>query len=311
MIKVSKANRVRLSGRRKSMAIQCYLLLAVPLIGFFVFTIYPLIWAAVKSFFFYTGNDTETQFVGLKNFITIFTTDKTYWRTWGVTFIYALVKLPVEMPIVFVLAILLNKKLKGSNFLRTLYYVPCVLSVAVVGIVFSSLFDYFGFINSMLINIGLIKEPIEWFANGVTSTFALVLGSTWTSVGINILYVYSALQNVPAELYEAARLDGAGKLTMFWKITLPMIAPVFQFILLLAINGSLHVCDYILATTNGAPGGKTYTVMAYIVGKFVPGFANGIVNIGYGCAISFVTSVICGMVALAYYKLSNKLSDVY
>lgn len=119
------------------------------------------------------------------------------------------------------------------------------------------------------------------------------------------------MQNVPEDVYESAYLDGASPWTVMWKITLPLIAPVAQTILLLAINGTLHTGEYILVTTNGAPGGGTYTVMSYVVGKFVPGFAGTGVNIGYGCAISLVTSAIMGIIAFGYLKLSKKMSEMY
>ena len=90
-----------------------------------------------------------------------------------------------------------------------------------------------------------------------------------------------------------------------------MMAPVMQTVILLALNGSLHTSDYILVTTNGAPGGTTFTVMSYIVNQFVPGFAQNSVNLGYGCAMSLITSVIMCLFAIAYMKLSKRMENVY
>lgn len=90
-----------------------------------------------------------------------------------------------------------------------------------------------------------------------------------------------------------------------------MIAPVFQIILLLSINGTIQVSDYILVMTNGAPGGSTFTVGSYIISRFVPGFSERNVDVGYGCALSMVTSVIFGCVALAYMKMSKKMTEIY
>ena len=149
------------------------------------------------------------------------------------------------------------------------------------------------------------------FLNAWTARLVLIIGSVWSSFGINVLYFISALANVPEELYESAKLDGASGWKTFWHITLPMIAPVFSTILLLAINGTLQTSEYILATTRGAPHGSTYTVMAYVINRFVPGFAEGGANVGYGCALSLVTAVIMGLVALAYTKTTAKLQDIY
>ena len=125
------------------------------------------------------------------------------------------------------------------------------------------------------------------------------------------MYFIAALSNVPEELYEAAELDGAGAMRKFTSVTLPMIAPVFQTILLLSLNGTLQTNEIVLALSNGAPAGSTYTVMSYQVSQFVPGFSTGIVNIGYGCAMSLVTSVIMTAAAVVYSKLSNKMQNMY
>ena len=129
--------------------------------------------------------------------------------------------------------------------------------------------------------------------------------------GINVLYFMAALNNIPEELYEAASIDGASAWTQFRKITVPMMGPVLQTILLLSINGTLYTNDYIIATTNGGPGGDTYTVMSYMVGKFVPGFASVGANIGYGCCLAVITAIIMGCIAIVYNKLSKKLSNIY
>lgn len=116
---------------------------------------------------------------------------------------------------------------------------------------------------------------------------------------------------MPEDLYEAAEIDGAGKVRKFFKITIPMIAPIFQTILLLAINGTLQTGEIIILMTNGAPAGLTHTAASYIISKFVPGFAESGVNIGYGCALSIINSCIFGTVAIVYSKLTSKLQNLY
>lgn len=300
-----------MNKRRLNVTLQVYAILAFPLLGFFVFTIRGQVWAAIKSFYFYNLVDSQTKFVGLKNFITIFTKDVTYWETWRNTIVFALYKLPFEVPLALLIALLLNKKLKATGVFRTIYYAPCVVSVAVVGVLFMGMFEHDGLINAYLTGCGLAKEPIDWFSNGFYALTALVIGSVWQCIGTNILYFLGALQNVPEELYEAAYLDGMSRVGMFFKITLPLIAPVFQVILLMAINGTLQTSDYILVTTNGAPGGQTMSVMAYQVNQFMPGFASGSPDIGYGCAMAIITSLILAMVGFGYLKISNKLSNLY
>ena len=301
----------RISGRDKHKMLSCYIILLPSIIGFLVFTLYPMLWAMHKAFFYYDGTPSLTRFAGLDNFIKIFTTDAAYWKTWAHTFMFAVGKLPIELPFAMLIAVCLRSKIKGTGFFRTMYYLPCVIGAAIVGLITTNMFDYFGFINAWLLRLGIIKKNIAWFSNAGTAWEALIIGAVWNTFGTNVLYFLAAMANVPEELYESARLDGASGWTTFWKITLPMMAPVLQTILLLSLTGTIHTSDYILVTTNGAPHGSTFTVMAYIVSKFVPGFADAAVNIGYGCAMSIITSVLMVAVALTYSKLSNKMQNIY
>ena len=305
--------RANQKGIKKGLSVQtqCYLLIGLQIIGFFVFTIYPILWAAAKSWFFYDGIDANTIFVGWDNFKTIFTKDYIYWNTWLTTFKFTVYKTFLEIPIALLLATLISKGLKGSNFFRSMFYLPNIISVAIIGVVFSNLFDYFGVMNNILLKLGFIDQPIDWFANTGTSLAVLVIGSAWQTFGINVLYFCAAINNVPNVMYEAAEIDGAGPIRQFFSITLPMIAPVFSTLMLLSINGTLHTSSYILVMTNGAPAGTTFTVGAYLVNKFVPGFAEGVVNIGYGCALSLVTSAIYSIIAVIYMKSTKKLKNLY
>ena len=281
------------------------------MIGLVVFTLYPMAWAAQKAFYYYYGVSSGARFVGLQNFIRAFT-DEGYWRSWLVTIAFTIGKLPIELPLSMLLALALSRKIKGAGFFRAMYYLPSVISVVVVGLTLTSLFDYFGFINAWLTKLGIIEKSIDWFSETSTAMFVLLIGSVWNTFGINVLYFMAALSNVPKELYESAKIDGAGSWVTFWKITVPMMGPVLQVIILLAINGTLHTGDYILATTNGAPYSSTYTVIAFQTGKFLPGFGEtGVINIGYGCAISIITSIIMVIVALVYSKLSKRLQNIY
>ena len=294
-----------------SIPIQCYLLLGLPLIGFFLFTLYPILWAFAKSFFYYDQIPSNTLYVGLKNFIHIFSENGIYWKSWLTTLEFTLLKLPFEVVLTLVLAYFLSKKIKGASFIRGVYFMPTVISAVLCSVIFTNLFQYFGYFNDIFIKMGIISEPIDWFANKWSAMTVLVASSVWKNFGTNVLLFTAALTNVPEELYEAADIDGAGAFRKFISVTVPMIAPVFQTILLLAINGTLHVGEFIVTMTNGAPGGATHTVGSYILVNYVPGFASGTVDIGYGAAISIITSIIYGLVAFGYNKISAKLQNVY
>ncbi len=303
-----------LSAKRKSHIKEYgvwYAMIAIPLIGFFVFSLYPIMWSVQKAYYFYDGSKSTMRFIGLENFVTLFTKDATYWTAWLTTFKFAILKIPFEMSIAMVLALILHRKLKGSGLFRSIYYMPNVISVAIIGVVFSNMFDYFGFINGLLMKYNIISENINWFESVGTSMFVLVVASVWNTFGLNVMYLLVALSNIPEELYESAALDGSSKIRTFFKITLPMMGPVLQTILLLSINGTLLTNDLILVTTGGAPAGKTYSIAAYVTSKFVPGFADSAVNIGYGAASAVIMAIILAVVALIYNTLSKKLNDIY
>lgn len=306
-IEVSAARRKTsgVSNKIKQTSIS-YAMLSPLIIGFCVFTIYPILWAARLSFFSYDGIPSHTFFVGIKNYINAFINDKAYWSALLNSFIFMAIKMPIEMPLALIIAVLLNRKMKGRNAFRALYYMPTIIGVAIVGLVFSNMFGYFGVMNSALQGLRIIKEPIDWFANKGAAMMTLVVASLWNSIGLNIVYFLAAIQDVPKELYEAAAIDGAGPVRAFWSITIPSIAPVMQIVIMLGLVGSLKLNDLVLVLTGGAPSGQTFTVMSYIVNKYVPSFAADQTNIGYGCALALITAVVMALFTAVYMKTSGR-----
>lgn len=292
------------SARQKHDA-TAYAMILPQVIGFFVFTLYPIIWAVRLAWFYYTGVPSETRFVGWENFTTMFTADTRYWKALLNTFLLVVCKLPIEIPLALILAVILNKKLKGKGFFRSMYFMPNIISMSVIGITFSSLFAHFGLINAMLTKIGLISSNISWFSSKWTAMFVIILASVWNTFGINVLYFLSAMANISDEIYESADLDGAGTIRKFFSITIPLISPVMRIIVMLAINGTLMTSDLILMLTNGGPGGSTEVVMTHLLKNIVPGFIMDGGNIGYGSAMAVVTSIILAFTSLMYLKFSK------
>lgn len=297
-------------SKKSKNEVQSYLMLSPQIIGFLLFSIFPLIWAIRLSWYFYNGIDVQTRFVGWENFVRLFS-DTSYWSSLATTFLFFVMKFPLEIPLALFLAVLLSKKIRGVGFFRSMFYMPHVISVAITALVFSNMFSYFGFINGWLQKLNLSELPIEWFGTKMKAMLVLVLADTWRSFGVNVMYFVAALQNVPEDLYEAAKIDGAGKVKTFFRITLPLIAPVMQVIIMMSVIGTLSTNELVLVLTNGAPGGSTHTVKSYIFQNYAPGLADTSVNIGYGCAMSLVTGVILGGITLAYMKFSDRMKNVY
>lgn len=306
-VKVSKKKVKKYSQQYVQDERACYIMLLPQIIGFCAFTVIPLAWAISLAWTHY--DMITTRFVGFENF-KILLKDQSYWKVLGNTLLYAVMKIPVELPIALLLAVLMNRKLKFKGFYRGVFYLPHVISIALIALTFSNLFSYFGVINSWLLKLGFTKEPVAWFEKKYTSMWVIVLADIWHSFGVNVLYFIAALANVPEDVYESARLDGAGPVRIFFGITIPMIKPVLQVILMMSIIGTLHINEMIVVLTNGAPGGSTFSVMSYIFQNYAPGLTAGSINIGYGCAMSLVTGIILAVITGIYMKFSEKMKEV-
>ena len=292
--------------------IQEILMITPMTIGFLLFSVYPIIWVLRWSFFKYNGYN-EPVFVGLGNFIRVFSRDPAYWNSLKNTFLIAGMKMIFEIPLALVLAVLLNNKIKGSSFFRVVFFLPSVFSIAVVGLIFSILFGaYNGIVNAILKNIGLITQNISWFSDKGHAMFVIILVSLWTTFGLNMIYFLMGLQNISKSLYECASIDGANEVQQFFYITMPLVAPILQLVLMLSVLGTMKMTDLILVLTNGAPGGSTEVVMTYIFKYF---FSYGEsaameVQFGYASSMAVVTAVILGIVTLIYLKVSKKMQEV-
>ena len=292
--------------------IQEILMITPMTIGFLLFSVYPIIWVLRWSFFKYNGYS-EPVFVGLGNFIRVFSRDPAYWNSLKNTFLIAGMKMIFEIPLALVLAVLLNNKIKGSSFFRVVFFLPSVFSIAVVGLIFSILFGaYKGIVNAILKNIGLITQNISWFSDKGHAMFVIILVSLWTTFGLNMIYFLMGLQNISKSLYECASIDGANEVQQFFYITMPLVAPILQLVLMLSVLGTMKMTDLILVLTNGAPGGSTEVVMTYIFKYF---FSYGEsaameVQFGYASSMAVVTAVILGIVTLIYLKVSKKMQEV-
>ena len=289
--------------------IQSYLMIAGSVLGMIVFVVIPLCWIMRWCLFSYKGYGT-IRYVGLNNFIRVFTRSDKYWLAVKNTFVFAFGKLLVEIPLALVLAFLLTRPLKGRDFFRSVFFMPSMLSVAVIGVVFTYLFNHNqGVVKLMIKTLG--GQGVKWFSNGTTAMIMLMIVSIWQNFGINMLFFMTGLQSIPPELYEAAAIDGASQRQQFLRITIPMLGPVMQMVLMNAILGSLKVTDLVLTLTNGKPSGKTEVMMTYIYKRFFGEGGGAAMDYGYGAALTVVTAVILTLVTLLYLRATKKNSEIY
>lgn len=293
----------------KNDSVQAVLMLAPMLLGFALFTYGPIIY--ILRFCLYRANDFKSTYIGFDNFSRLFSRDPAFWDAMLNTVILSAGKLVIEIPLAMFLAVLLNRGLRGTGFYRTMLFLPAITSTAIVGLVFSLMFASFdGIVNNILQGMGLIQRPINWMGNKWTALEMLGIASIWNNFPINMIYFLMALQSIPREIYECADLDGVTPWKRFWRITLPMIAPIAQVVVLMAIVGSLKVSDLVIASTNGAPGGKTEVIMTYVF-KYFFGYSGRSVEIGYASAMSVITGIFLAIVSLIYMRMTRRMNEVY
>lgn len=272
-------------------------------------SVYPIAWAMRYMFYDYKGYGME-RFVGFENFKTLLH-DGLYWDSVVNTFVYAGGKLLLTLPLSLVLAVILNRGLRGRNFLRAVYFMPTIISSAVIAVVFFNIFNsYNGILNQYLVKWHIVERGIDWLGPE-WAMFTTILVAVWGGMGNYMLLFLAGLQNIPDDVYESASLDGASKPQQFWHITIPMLGPVLQMVIMLAIINALKGYESIMVFTEGGPIGKTEVMFLYVYKLFFPIAGQGNVveqQIGYGSAVGFTTALIVGAITLIYQLASKKLN---
>ncbi|MDR7316095.1 sugar ABC transporter permease [Brevibacillus nitrificans] len=257
-----------------------WLFVSPMVLGFLVLLLGPLLLAFYMSLTDWPLLG-EPTFVGLDNYKTIFS-DEEFWRVVGNTFTFAAGLVPLNIVLALGLALLLARKLPGIGIFRTAIFVPVMTSLIVWAIVWKYLFATdTGFINQILQLFGITGPA--WLYNPQLAMPVVIVTSVLKNVGLNMVLFIAALQQVPVHLYEAARIDGAGRARQFFQITVPMISPTLFLTTLLTIIGSLKVFGQIYVMTQGGPGDSTKVLVYYIWEKAFKNF-----EFGYASALAFV-----------------------
>lgn len=292
---------------------QIYLMLAPNLILFLVMSVYPVIWALKYMFYEYDGISAP-KFIGLDNFIRIFTRDPNFWHTVKNTLVYASGKIVFILPLAFLIAIILNQPRKGNGFLQAVVFSPTIMSSAVMSLVFFLLFNaYNGDLNRLLMKLNIVHSPINWLGNGLAMTTVIIV-AIWGGLGNYMVYFLAGLQQVPDELYESGDIDGTNKAQKMFYITLPMLGPILKIVIMLSILAAFQDMQSIMVLTGGGPFESTDVMFLYIYQLYFPisgdsGAASS--QFGYGSAASIVAALIVGIVTLLYLYVSRKLDDIY
>jgi multiple sugar transport system permease protein len=256
-----RGRRARMSPMARREEIAGWLMASPWVVGILLWTLGPFIGAAYLSL---TDYDilSRPNFVGLENFRHMLFEDPLFWTAMRVTTVYALFSVPLGIALGLFLAILLNARIHGLAWLRTIYYLPAVLSGVAVSFLWIWVFSAdWGVLNYLLSLVG-IRGP-NWLTSQKWALPALIIMSLW-GVGGNLVIYLAGLQGVPTELYEAAVVDGAGRWRKFWHITLPMISPVILFQLIMGIIGALQTFTQGYVMTQGGPNNATLFFILYL-----------------------------------------------
>jgi multiple sugar transport system permease protein len=301
-----KAKAVKPASKPMSLARQetlwGYIFISPWILGFIVFTLGPMIASLVLSLTQYNIT-TPPVFIGLANYIKLFTADYRFWHSLGITVKFALIAIPLNLVFGFVLALLLNQNVPGVPFWRTVYYLPSVIAGVAVAILWSLIFNpRFGILN-WLLSLAGIDGP-GWLASPDWALTALIIMSLWSVGGGMIIYL-SGLQSIPTALYEAAELDGANAWQRLFYITIPLMSPVIFYNLVIGIIGTFQYFTevyVITATADTGLGGPLESTLFYNVYLYSNAFRY--LNMGYASALAWILFLIVLVLTLLVFRSS-------
>jgi multiple sugar transport system permease protein len=280
-----------------------YLFLLPYLLIFGVFGLLPIVlgvWLSLHQWDFQLPNK---PFTGLDNYTELFTPDSLvysdWWESVRATAMFTVLSVPLLVALPLGMAVLLNRSFPGRTFFRAVYFAPYVLGVAVIGLLWRFLLDAnLGFVNHLL------GTDTPWLTATPWAWVSLVGVTVWWTCGFNAVIYLAGLQDIPTELYEAAKTDGASAWQRFWHVTLPGLRPVLLFVITTTILASANMFGQSYLITQGAPGNETRTVVSYVVALGI-----GQNDAGRAAAMSVTLTLMLAVVSIANFRLFRYQED--
>jgi multiple sugar transport system permease protein len=297
-------------GRRAASreTLTAYIFLAPYLILFSAFVLLPAViglWISLHRYNYLLPNK---PFIGLQNYADLFTrgspTFDFFWQSMRATAIFTVTSVPLLMIVPLLVALLLNERFLGRTAFRALYFAPYVLGVAVVGIMWRYLLDpNIGVVHGLLSDIG-ISVVIPWTTALPWVWVSLVGVTVWWTLGFNAIIYLAGLQGIEHQLYDAAKVDGAGRWQRFWNVTVPGLRPVLFFVLTVTTLASANMFGQSYVMTHGAPGNETRTAILYIANQGLQSY-----HMGAAAAMSYILAVVLAVVSIVYARVLGGRND--
>ncbi|WP_246320579.1 carbohydrate ABC transporter permease [Paenibacillus qinlingensis] len=285
-----------MKGRWES-PIAGYLFISPWLLGFLLLTLWPMIRSVYYSFTKFTLLDAP-DWIGLRNYERIFADDETFRQSLTVTLLFVVISVPLKLVTALLVAMLLNKNIKGISVYRTFIYLPSLIGSSIaVAVLWKNIFGIDGFINKFLGIFGV--EGISWISSPGTALGTLIILVAW-QFGSSMVIFLAGLKQISNELYEASSVDGASKLRQFFNITLPMLSPVLLFNLVLQTIGSFQMFTQAFIITKGGPINSTYMYALYLYERAFARY-----DMGYASALAWILLVIIGIATALIFASSR------
>jgi len=279
-----------------------WMFLAPAAIMIFVFSFWPMFQAFLISL--KKGLPTALQYSDpLWRNYQFMLKDKVFIQSVTNTFTYLIIQVPIMLILAIIFASLLNNRdLKFRGVFRTCIFLPCATGLVAYSMIFRTLFTYDGMVNAVLMNIGILNEPINWLNDPNTAKAVIIIGLIWRWTGYNMVFFLSGMQGIDYSIYEAARIDGANQFQQLLKITIPLLKPIILVTGIMSTNGTLQLFDESVNLTRGGPSNTTITMSHYIYNKMFVGNP----NFGYAAAMSFVILIMVAILSAIETKVGDK-----
>lgn len=295
LIKPRRSGRQRLRTRQ---ALLAYTFLLPTLVLMLVFTFYPIVYGVIMSLYNYSIIE-PAKWVGLQNFATALR-DPIFWISVRNSFLYVLV-VPFIQFFSIIMAVIVNRRIRGIQVFRVAYFIPVVTSMVAVAITWGWIYEQHGLLSNLLVGLHILPSPVNWLENITTALPALMLVTMWKGLGYYMMIYLAGLQGIPAEMEEAAAIDGANRLQTILYVTIPLLRPTVVLCSFLSITSAVGVFDEVYVMTGGGPLNNTLTHTLY---QYQQAFLD--FKFGYAAAMGILVAMVMWVLTMILYRFGGR-----